>query len=137
MTTKETLEALIPAIMEIEGGYYENVCKFISNANKELERLGSPYRFESTSKMVDAMSLGKVENVDTITVIEVVKCGPPKIKPIEPSELEPFRATWTAGLEPHQELLSRIKLRLPELEDLLDLASSCPPEDSIYRFYHQ
>lgn len=70
VSAKETLEALIPAIMEIEGGFYENVCEFIEAANKGLEQLGSPYRFESTSKMDDT-PLGAGKNVDTITVKEV------------------------------------------------------------------
>ncbi len=36
ISIQETLEALIPAIMEIEGGYYLNVCEFISDANRGL-----------------------------------------------------------------------------------------------------
>jgi hypothetical protein len=78
--------------------------------------------------------LGKI---DMKIVIGKRMKGSLDIEPVEPGELEPLRATWAAGLELHEELLSRIKLRLPELEDLLDLVNSnCPYEDGIYRFYH-
>jgi len=69
MTTRETLEALIPAIMAIEGGYYENVCEFISEANKGLSGIGSPYRFESTSTIAGAVGW-EGDYVDTTTVVE-------------------------------------------------------------------
>lgn len=73
MTTKETLEALIPAIMEIEGRYYETVCEFISDANRGLAAAGSPYRFESTSRMdgIEGEWGGPVKNVNAITIVEV------------------------------------------------------------------
>jgi hypothetical protein len=73
ISIQETLEALIPAIMEIEGGYYAKVCEFISDANKGLANIGSPYRFESTYRMdgEEGKWGGLVENVDTIKVIEV------------------------------------------------------------------
>ena len=68
MTTQETLEALIPAIMEIEGGYYENVCFFISDANAGLERIGSPYRYKANSKTHSPGTLAEGEYVDTIWI---------------------------------------------------------------------
>jgi hypothetical protein len=67
---KETLEALIPAIMEIEGGYYSTVCEFISDANRCLAGVDYQYRFESTSKVDDGEGWGDTINVDTITVVE-------------------------------------------------------------------
>jgi len=70
MTTKETLEALIPAIMEIEGGYYENICFFISDANAGLERIGSPYRYKATSKICSAGTLAEGEYVNIIEVVQ-------------------------------------------------------------------
>lgn len=48
MNVKETLESLIPAIADIEGGYYETVCEFIHDANVGLERINSPYRFNAS-----------------------------------------------------------------------------------------
>ncbi len=71
ISIQETLEALIPAIMEIEGGYYANVCEFISDANRGLTEIGSPYRFESTSKICWPGELAEGVYVDNITVIEV------------------------------------------------------------------
>jgi hypothetical protein len=64
------LKALIPAIMKIERGYYENVCYFIAKANEGLEQAGSTYRFASTAKMVNVGELGEGEYVDTVTVVE-------------------------------------------------------------------
>lgn len=69
ISAKKALEALIPAIMEIEGGYYVNVCEFISDANKGLSATGSLYRFESTSKIVGPVGW-EGDYVDTITVVE-------------------------------------------------------------------
>ena len=69
LSTKETLESLIPAIMEIEGGYYENICEFITAANNGLSATGSPYRFESTSKIEGPVGW-EGDYVDTITVVE-------------------------------------------------------------------
>ena len=74
ISPKEILEALIPAIADIEHGYYENICYFISDANKGLERLGSPYRFESTSKVRRSWDVTGAF-VDKITVIEIEKNG--------------------------------------------------------------
>ena len=69
--------------------------------------------------------------------MRTIMSGIPEIKPIEPGELEPLRATWVADLELPEELLSRIKLRRPELKDLLDLVScQAAYDDDIYRFYH-
>lgn len=69
ISAKATLEALIPAIMDIERGYLEHVLGFVSDANKGLERLGSPYRFITTSKTKRVWDVTG-EYVDTITVIE-------------------------------------------------------------------
>lgn len=65
-TIRETLEAMIPAILEIEGGYHENACEFISDANQGLAEIGSSYCFEATSKMVGTEGewAGLVEDVD-------------------------------------------------------------------------
>lgn len=69
ISAKETLEAMIPAIMDIERGYHEHVHAFIMDANKSLEQLGSPYRFTSTYKTKRSWDVTG-EYVDTISVIE-------------------------------------------------------------------
>jgi len=69
VSTKNTLEALIPAIMDIERGYHEHVVAFLSDANKGLERVGSPYRFTATFTIKRSWDVtGKF--VDTISVVE-------------------------------------------------------------------
>ena len=75
ISTMETLEALIPAIHALDGGLDMSVADFIQIANNGLAGIGSPYRYESTSKLDgdlnDTNWGGPYEHVDIITVIEV------------------------------------------------------------------
>lgn len=72
ITTKQTLEALIPAIHALDGGLDMGVADFVQIANIGLTGIGSPYRFEFTSKLEGDTSWGgPYEHVDTITVIAV------------------------------------------------------------------
>ena len=60
----DVLYTLIPAIMQINGGQYEDVQRFVDTANAGLERIGSRYRFKATPREREAAS-DEFDYVDT------------------------------------------------------------------------
>jgi hypothetical protein len=70
LDVKATLESLIPAIKNIEAGYYSVVCYFLADANKSLADAGSPYRFCSKGKARENGNMASGIYVDQIIVKE-------------------------------------------------------------------
>lgn len=75
ISTREVLEALIPAMADIERGHFEHVSYFICEANKSLEQTGIPYRYEATSSLRRSWDVTGAF-VDRITVVESTQEAP-------------------------------------------------------------
>ncbi len=70
-SVKQTLEALIPAIKDIESGWYEYIEYFEQLANERLAELGSPYRYVSTSILTGPEGW-EGDYVDNMSVVNVL-----------------------------------------------------------------